>query len=53
MCFFNIALILVSKHETEKQKFSILSQSMRLKGRNSRSRELKRASRYALAVAFI
>ena len=31
-------LDLVSKHETERQKFSILSRSMRLKGRNSRSR---------------
>ena len=28
----------VSKHETERQKFSISSRSMRLKGRNSRSR---------------
>ena len=31
-------LDLVSKHETERQKFSISSRSMRLKGRNSRSR---------------
>ena len=31
-------LDLVSKHETEGKKFSISSRSMRLKGRNSRSR---------------
>ena len=31
-------LDLVSKHETDRQKFSISSRSMRLKGRNSRSR---------------